>query len=131
MEVFLRIRIGDTLLTDRANLTIPNTSEYILNFPLDGSIEGLIRALGDKITDLKQKQIIPKDAQLEDVTALTKGTVFSSGTVSNILKLTGTINSVLQLEPGKRFIIDVKLSQISPTQGGRKRKTRKNKNKRV
>ena len=128
MEVFLRIRIGDTLLTDRANLTIPNTSEYILNFPLDGSIEGLIRALGDKITDLKQKQIIPKDAQLEDVTALTKGSVFSSGTVSNILKLTGTINSVLQLEPGKRFIIDVKLSQTSLAQGGRrKRKTRKNK----
>ena len=127
MEVFLRIHIGETLSTNGANLTLPNTSEYILNFPLDGSIEGLISKLKEKIFELKQNQNIPRDLELEDATALTKGSVFSSGTVSSLLSLKGTINSVLEIEPGKRFIIDVKLRQQSLAQGGRKsRKSRKN-----
>ena len=130
MEVFVRFNYNGTVLTN-GNTLILGKPEQIFYVTLDNTVSKLIQQIDDAILFMKQNKQIT-DATLKEIKQVKSEnksyfSMFSSTDDNLFNSRDKTLKDVLTLEPGKRVILDVKLEGSSPTQGGRKRKTRKNK----
>jgi len=138
MEVFVQFNYNGTLLTN-GTILISGKPEQIFYVKLDEPVSKLIQQIEESQLYSKTNGIIARDSTMKEVKQVKSEdksffSMFGSTDNNLLTSQDKPLKDVLTLEPGKRVILNVQItgapiaqSPSIPTQGGRRRKTRKNK----